>query len=101
MSIGNTGLLSLASLNTTIGDLATRKRNLEHDVIEFAQIVNQQGSAGLQAVGLAPADATNFINAVNHLLTNAQIYFGLTNQPANFNFDGTTDLIEARGGAIQ
>lgn len=100
MAIGNTGTLSTSFINTTIGELATRKRNLETDVIEFAQILNQQGSAGLQAIGFTAGDATTLLNAINHLLTNAQVYFGLAAQTPAFNFDATTDLIEARGGSI-
>jgi hypothetical protein len=101
MPIGNTGSLSTTFINATIGDLATRKRNLENDVIEFAQIMNQEGSAGLQTVGFTPGDATTILNAINHLLTNAQVYFGLAAQTPAFNFDNTPDLIEARGGSIQ
>jgi hypothetical protein len=101
MAIGNTLTLSTSFINATLGDLATRKRNLENDIIEFAQILNQLGLAGIENVGLAPPDAQTALNAIGHLLTNAQIYFGLANQPANFNFDITPDLIEARGGAIQ
>lgn len=101
MAIGNAGSLSTSFINTTIGDLATRKRNLENDVIEFAQILNQEGSAGLQAIGFTLADATTMLNAIGHLLTNAQVYFGLAAQTPAFNFDNTPDLIEARGGVIQ
>ena len=101
MAIGNAGSLSITYINTTLGNLAVNKRNHEQDVIQFAQILNQEGSAGLQAIGFSAADATNVLAAINHLLTNAQIYFGQANQPANFNFDITPDLIEARGGVIQ
>ena|SRR5215467_6712228 len=101
MAIGNTNQLSTSFINTTIGNLAVNWRNSANDVIEFAQIINQEGSSGLQALGFTPADATTILNATNHLLTNAQVYFGLAAQTPAFNFDNTTDLIEARGGDIQ
>ena len=101
MAIGNTGSLSTSFINQTIGDLATRHRNLANDEIEFAQILNQQGSAGLQTIGFSAGEATTLLNAINHLLTNAQVYFGLAAQTPAFNFDNTPDLIEARGGAVQ
>jgi hypothetical protein len=101
MAIGNTQILSTTLINSTLADLATRKRNLEHDVIEFAQILNQLGLAGIENIGLAPADAQTSLNAIGHLLTNAQVYFGLVSQTPAFNFDATPDLIEARGGVIQ
>jgi hypothetical protein len=101
MPVGNSGQLSTSYINTTLGDLAVRKRNLENDVIQFAQSLNQLGQSGIQNVGFTPADATTVLNAIGHLLTNAQVYFGLANQPANFNFDITPDLIEVRGGSIQ
>jgi hypothetical protein len=101
MAIGNTSQLSITFLNSTIGDLATRYRNLCQDIIEFAQIVNQQGSSGLQGIGFDSASAATFLNATGHLLTPAQVYFGLVAQTPAFNFDITPDLIEARGGQIQ
>ena len=101
MPIGNTNQLSISFLHNTLGSIAVDKRNLEHRVIQFAQIVNQEGQSGLEAIGMTATDAGNFITAVNHLLTNAQVYFGQASQAANFNFDATSDLIEARGGVIQ
>lgn len=101
MAIGNTNQLSTTFINSTIGSLAVNWRNQANDVIEFAQIINQEGSAGLQNIGFSPADATSILNAIGHLLTNAQVYFGIVAQTPPFNFDQTPDLIEARGGDIQ
>ncbi len=98
MAIGNTSGQTVASLNGQLGNAAITLRNACAQVIAVAGGANGIGNAGLVTLGFSSGDATQFITAANHMLTVAQVYYGLAAQASAFNFDQTADLIAARGG---
>ena len=101
MPIGNESNLTHGQLQNQLGLLAVRVRNDNEDVTQFAQIINQQGTTGLEGLGFSPQDAADFVTATDHLLTVAQVYYGIVAQPVAFNFDGTSDLVRARGAVLE
>lgn len=95
MSIGNTTTVSVSQLNTEIGEIAAQWRAVADRSQAFFGSINKLGVAGLETVGFAPADATDYFNTANGMDTLALIYFGQAAQTPAFNFDD--DFAEARG----
>lgn len=98
MAIGNSAGLSASGLNNSLGSASVYMRNACQQVLEFVAIVNELGTAGLEAapVSMDSADAAAFVAAADYLQTVAQVYYGTAAQASEFNFDNA--LAAARGG---
>lgn len=87
---------TLALFNNQLTSFAIQLRHLMEQVSDVNLQVSKQGTAGLQALGAAPADATDIMNRWSQINTIAALYFGTATQAAAFNFDDA--LSNVRGG---
>jgi len=94
MAVGNP--IDIGGLNARLGDAAVSLRSTMEQVLTLWAFVQQQGEAGLQALGFSADDAAAYFQAANYMQTVAGIYFGTATQPTDFNFDSALALI--RGG---
>lgn len=95
MPIGNTSTVSTVGLNAEIGEIANQWRAVASRSQAFFGGINKLGVVGLENIGFAPADATEFFNEANGMNTLAGVYFGTLAQTPPFNFDD--DFAQARG----
>lgn len=95
MTVGNQA--SESGLNATLGQVAVNIRNDLRQALNLFEYVNSIGTAGLQALGFSPADATAYFNTLNYLQTVAQVFFGTASQSPAFDFDNA--VCEVYGGS--
>jgi hypothetical protein len=84
MAIGN--IPNEAQLNSQIAQLATQWRTLSQQTLAFQAYVVGLGTTGLQSLGFAPGDSTQFVTMADYMATMAQVFQGSASQPAAFNF---------------
>lgn len=95
MPIGNSSTVSVTGLNQEIGEIAAQWRAVADRSTAFFGAINKIGVGGLESVGFAAPDATEFFSEANGMQTLAQVYFGIVAQTPPFNFDD--DFAQARG----
>lgn len=84
MAIGN--IPTMAQLNTQAYQIALLYRSAAQQALAFQAFVVAQGSAGLQGLGFAAADASALITQADYMATLAQVYTGTATQASLFNF---------------
>jgi hypothetical protein len=84
VAIGN--VPSQAQLNNQAAQLATTVRQWAYQALIFQVYVVAQGTAGLEALGFASADASSMVSMADYMATIAQVYQGTATQDSEFNF---------------
>lgn len=84
MAIGN--IPNIQQVNSQAAQLAGQWRSVAEQTIYFQAYIASLGTAGLQALGFASADATAMVTMTNYMLTMAQVFQGTATQGTDFNF---------------
>jgi hypothetical protein len=84
MAIGN--VLNMQQINSMAGQIADTFQSNAEQALEFQAYIVGLGTAGLEALGFASADATTMITMVDYMATLAQVYQGTATQATEFNF---------------
>jgi hypothetical protein len=84
VAIGNTP--TMAQLNAQAAQVAMAFRTNAQQALALQAYVVGLGSAGLQAMGFAAADATAMLAQCNYMATLAQVFQGTATQGSMFNF---------------
>jgi len=84
MSVGSQA--TTATVNNILTSYAVTLRNNCQQISNFNQFVSDLGTAGLEAIGFAAADAASVISFAAILNTMAALFFGTATQATEYNF---------------
>jgi hypothetical protein len=67
---------TVAAINSSLTNFALQLRNLSEQINDFNIYIEATGTAGLETLGFAPADAATVVEQASAMATVAGFYYG-------------------------